>query len=164
MKIVLISDNHFLNGMESVLIAENADYAFHLGDSQLKQNDAEMSRFDACVAGNCDMREKFPLTVIETVGDMRWYLEHGDSYVFPHSQQSYIDFAKEHQVDVICSGHTHVPVYQDLGSVKILNPGSFARSRAKTPNSYMSIIIEDGSWQVYLKDAKTMNIIAELNG
>lgn len=153
MKIVLMSDNHLMPGMESALLVEEADISIHLGDSQLRKNNSEMSRFTHTVRGNCDFEKYDKHKLIEIMG-MKWLLLHGDALPNPYDNDDISEYAKRHGATVICFGHTHVPVYQNHNGVTIINPGSFGRSRATTPNSYMVVNIDDSGVKASLKDAR----------
>lgn len=161
MKILLMSDSHMLRGMEPIVLTEQADLNLHLGDSQFMKNNMEIDRFDYAVRGNCDF-ERFDEHKIIIVEGQRWLLIHGHQVSNAHDFEALADYAKSYNCQVVCYGHTHIPVYTSYNGVTILNPGSFARSRSSYPNSYMTVMIVDQQWTVLLKNAKNEAVIKEL--
>lgn len=161
MKVLLMSDSHLMRGLDAVVLLENADINLHMGDSQLMKNNLEMEHFDYAVRGNCDF-ERFDEHAIVSIDDKRWLLVHGHQVYNAHDLESLSDLAKSYDCQVICYGHTHIPVYSKVSDVIILNPGSLARSRSKYPNSYMTVDITNGMWTVLLKHATSSVIIEEL--
>lgn len=161
MKVMLMSDSHLMRGLDSTILIEDADINLHMGDSQLMKNNIEIEHFDHVVRGNCDF-EKFDEHYIIEIGGLRWLLIHGHQVYNAHDLEALADYAKSYDCQVICYGHTHIPVYSIIDGITVLNPGSFARSRCSYPNSYMIIDITDGVWTVLLKHAKSNQIIEEL--
>lgn len=161
MKVLLMSDSHMMRGLQAVVNGEGADINLHMGDSQLMKNNREIQAFDHVVRGNCDF-EKFPEHDILEINEQLWLLIHGHQVFNPHDLEELANYAKLYGCEVICYGHTHVPVYSKVGSVTILNPGSFARSRSSYPNSYMTVEITSAGWRVDLKAANSQTVIEEL--
>ncbi len=160
MKVLLISDNHLMNNLEMTILTEAADLNIHMGDSQFMRNNIEVERFNYMVRGNCDF-EKYEDHVIFELEGKRWLMIHGHQVYNAHDLEALADYAKSYNCDVICYGHTHVPIYAKYDGVTILNPGSFARSRSSYPASYMTVDT-NGQWTVQLKAASTGNLIKEL--
>ncbi len=161
MKILLISDSHLCTGLADVIAKERADINLHLGDSQQMKNNIDMIGFDYAVRGNCDF-EKYPEHEIVEVGSEKWLLMHGHQVFNAHDLEELSRYASDFDCEVVCYGHTHVAVYSQVENVKILNPGSFARSRSDYPNSYMIVEITDDVWRVVLKAVSDMKVIEEL--
>ncbi|WOO87857.1 YfcE family phosphodiesterase [Mollicutes bacterium LVI A0039] len=160
MKILLISDNHLTPGLAKAMEREQADLSLHMGDSQFKKDNKEMIGFDYAIQGNCDF-EKYPEHQICEVGNDHWLLFHGYQVYNAHDLEAIAAYAKTFKCQVVCYGHTHVPVYSKVDGVIILNPGSFARSRTNYPNSYMTVEIKDDQWRVQLKYANNGSLIKE---
>lgn len=161
MKVLLISDNHLYPGLEKTIKREAADINLHLGDSQMRLTSKEMANFDYAIQGNCDF-EKYPEHQIVDVAGQHWLMFHGYQIYNAHDLEAIADYAKSFDCQVVCYGHTHIPVYSKVNEVIILNPGSFSRSRCQYPNSYMTVEIADGEWKVLLKYANNGSIIKEL--
>lgn len=161
MKILLMSDSHLVTGLEKVVTSERADINLHLGDSQLMKNNKSLKCFDYVVRGNCDF-EKLPEHQMFELDGKTWLMIHGNQVDNPHDLASVADYAKTFDCQVICFGHIHVPIYAKVNGVTIINPGSFARSRSTYPESYMILEINDGQWQLTLKNARSHQPIKEL--
>lgn len=161
MRILLMSDSHLSSGLNEVLLAENCELNLHMGDSQFIKNNKELSNFDYIVRGNCDF-ERFPDHEIVNIAGKPWVLIHGHQVYNTHNLEELAIYAKDFSCEVICYGHTHIPMYSKVGGITILNPGSFARSRSYEPNSYMVVEIENGRWKVELKSARNRKVIKEL--
>lgn len=160
MKLLLMSDSHLLGGLQTVVNREKADINLHMGDSQLQIDNPELSSFDYAVRGNCDFAKLPELEMFELEAKT-WLLIHGDQVSHSNDLESIAKHAETFKCDVICYGHTHVPIYSQVRGITILNPGSFARSRSTYPNSYMTVEITGDKWQVLLKDAKSGKLIKE---
>lgn len=161
MKIVIMSDTHLSSGLMRTLNYEQADFAIHCGDSQFAIENEELRKFNCIVKGNCDFA-KFPTTDIITINDEDWFVCHGHQVGYSGDFDSLANFGHNYQCAVVCSGHTHVPIYRKQNGIILLNPGSFARSRASTPNSYMTVVIDNGNWTVLLKRADNYKVIKEM--
>ena len=98
-----------------------------------------------CVRGNCDtevdqMVLKFPMLADYAVlflGGQTVYLTHGHVV----NTQNPLAFRRG---DILLHGHTHVPVCEDCGTYRYLNPGSVSIPKNDTPHSYMTW--EDGTF------------------
>ena len=91
-----------------------------------------------CVRGNCDsevdqMVLDFPILaeygVLELDGVNVW-ITHGHKY----NSDSPLPFAKG---DILLHGHTHVPVNEDCGTFRYMNPGSLSIPKDGSEHSYM---------------------------
>lgn len=105
-----------------------------------------------CVRGNCDcevdqMVLQFPIladyAVLAECG-RRIYLTHGHVINKDHP----LPFAEG---DILLHGHTHVPVCEDCGTFRYLNPGSVSIPKNGSRHSYMTL--ENG--QFLWKDVTT---------
>lgn len=92
-----------------------------------------------CVRGNCDTEVDqtvlgFPILadygVILLEGKNVW-ITHGHRY----NKASPLPFANG---DILLHGHTHVPVNEDCGSFRYMNPGSLSIPKEGSVRSYMT--------------------------
>jgi len=98
--------------------------------------------FDA-VAGNNDgeeLWERFGRKKIVQVEGIRIGLIHGDSWR-PAPVQALAAFADE-RVDVICFGHSHVPLIEWRGGILLVNPGSPTDRRRMPRFSYATLHVD----------------------
>ena len=101
-----------------------------------------------CVRGNCEaevdqMVLDLPVMAdycILPAGEKLIYATHGHIYNLKNLPQLA-------EGDILLHGHTHVPVCEDCGTFRYLNPGSVSIPKENSPHSYM--IFEDGvfSWK-----------------
>ena len=168
MKILIASDIHgsayYCRMLLEALEREKADRLFLLGDILYHGPRNDLPRDYApkeviamlnpladkllCVRGNCDtevdqMVLQFPIladyAVLAECG-RRIYLTHGHVINKDHP----LPFAEG---DILLHGHTHVPVCEDCGTFRYLNPGSVSIPKESSPHSYM--VFESGvfSWK-----------------
>ncbi len=99
------------------------------------------------IQGNCEsevdqMVLDFPVLVKHSnllVDGKRFFLTHGHEY-------NSSNMPKLPEGSVVCHGHTHIPVIEQVDGVWVFNPGSVGLPKNSTPNSYG--IYENGVIQV----------------
>ena len=108
----------------------------HLGDHD---RDAEALRreFPAlplyCVRGNCDLGSLAPEREIVPLGPVKAFITHGHLYDVRWGRlDSLVYAAQEAGAQLALFGHTHEPLYEELGGVKLLNPGTAGKGRSLT--------------------------------
>ncbi|MBQ1372455.1 MAG: metallophosphoesterase [Oscillospiraceae bacterium] len=150
MKIIVFSDSHrHLEGMRTVIDAENPDYVFHLGDHD---TDAEELMRDypllpiVPIRGNCDGWSDSPESSVLQLDGLRFFLCHGHRYGVKYGFMQAVYAALEQNADVLLFGHTHEPYYEYMDApgqrtLYILNPGSCG---CGYPPSYGKIFLEPG--------------------
>ena len=138
LKICLCSDNHGNYQVIENILNENpaCDYYYHLGDSLMSPKDLEPF---ISVLGNCDYYD-FPRQRIVELNNHRILLIHGNPYTTLFN--SFIDLAKERQVDTVLFGHTHRFMNEVFDGIRFINPGATTRSR-DGDNSYALLYIPD---------------------
>ena len=52
-----------------------------------------------------------------------------------------------HKGDILLHGHTHIPVCEEAGEIRILNPGSLSIPKEQSPHSYMTFDGETFIWK-----------------
>ena len=62
-----------------------------------------------------------------------------DEYLSDQSEQWKIQLAGI-KADIVCVGHTHIPLHLDLGEWQLLNPGSVGQPRDGDPRAAYAII------------------------
>lgn len=61
------------------------------------------------------------------------------TYVYPHDDQR-LARMREVDADVVVLGHTHVPMIEQVGSVRVLNPGSCGIPSGATPQVSCAVL------------------------
>ena len=141
-KILVMSDSHRRYGIvDKVMNAHpDADAFIHCGDLQ-----EDRTRFAglAVVAGNGDYDPTMPKELVLTIGGHNIYVTH--SHLFPYFDKNmYLtQRAQSLGCDIVFYGHTHVPDYEVIEGVTLVNPGSLYYNRDYTKPSYAIITISN---------------------
>lgn len=101
-----------------------------------------------CVRGNCDtevdqMVLQFPILAdyaILYVGGHMIYLTHGHHICPDHT-------GNLRPGDILISGHTHVPMWEDRGGILCMNPGSVSIPKEGSRRGYMVIEQNTVQWK-----------------
>ena len=151
-KILVISDSHGRDANVKKALSyfgkkgKELEMLIHLGDSQGSLQ--EIERLAACpvkaVRGNCDFSGDFPIADFVWIGDEKALITHGHRYGCKFSTDGLRDMALANGATIAMFGHTHIPLVEENGGVKILNPGSISQPRQYSGKpSYLVITIED---------------------
>ena len=168
MKLMIASDLHgsayYCRAMLAAFDREGADRLLLLGDLLYHGPRNDLPREYApkdviaqlnarrgalfCVRGNCDcevdqMVLQFPILAdyaILSEGGRRIYLTHGHVINKGHP----LPFAEG---DILLHGHTHVPVCEDCGTFRYLNPGSVSIPKNGSRHSYMTLENGQFTWK-----------------
>ena len=134
--------------LEDGLRAARVEMIVHLGDftaSDVPDWFERIAPLEA-VAGNNDppeLHERFGRRKILSVDRVRIGLVHGDGSRGTTEGRALHAFA-ESEVDVVCFGHSHVPVCARRGGVLVLNPGSPSDKRRQPRYSYALLFVDGG--------------------
>lgn len=167
MKIFFMSDIHgseyYLNKALEAYEREKCEYIVILGDILYHgpRNDIpkgynpksvantlnKLKNKIMCVKGNCDgevdqMMIEFPILCDYSTmlyNGKRLFLTHGHKY--NKNNMLPID-----EGDVIISGHTHIPVCEEIEGIYFINPGSITFPKENTKHSYG--ILEDNKFTI----------------
>ncbi|MHC6153079.1 metallophosphoesterase family protein [Bradyrhizobium brasilense] len=129
-RIGIISDTHGLLRTKALQVLADADYIIHAGDIGDPGIIAALRRIApiSAIRGNVDTADwGRDYAEIETVS-----LAGKTVYVLHDLKAMSIDPVAQ-GIDVVVSGHSHVPKIQTVGGVLYVNPGSAGRRRFKLP-------------------------------
>ena len=92
------------------------------------------------IKGNCDA-EVDSMVLDNAIMHERLFLSINDNFIFlTHGHHSNINNPNTNEYyDVMIYGHTHVPLYERIGSKLYLNPGSVSIPKENSPHSFMII-------------------------
>lgn len=139
MKVLIMSDSHgWTEEVERIIKRheEEVQGIIHCGDSELQAN-AEVFAQTAVVRGNCDMDSDFPEEVKQAFGPLTFFVAHGHLLNVKRTSMNLLYKAEEAEADVVCFGHTHIPVaVQEKGKV-LINPGSMRLPREYPQGTYV---------------------------
>ncbi|MBU9721962.1 MULTISPECIES: metallophosphoesterase family protein [Bacillaceae] len=144
MRALILSDSHgWTKEVQQVVQRhqKEVDVIFHCGDSELRETAPELENVIS-VKGNCDFGD-FPEEMTKEVKGTRFFVGHGHLLNVKMTEINLIYKGEEVQADVVCFGHTHVPVAMKEKGIVILNPGSMRLPREVNVGTY--VILEDDS-------------------
>ena len=157
MKIGLISDSHLEASSEPLITQLNGlfndvDLILHAGDIISQDFICDLEKIAPVIAiqGNVDRMAGLDLPktkVIEKEG-IKIGLIHGEIYPRDDSSQLYY-IAKELDVNILVSGHSHQPKIEEYEDVLLVNPGSPTTPRLAEP-SVMTLEINEGNVEIKL--------------
>lgn len=143
-KIGIISDTHGLLRPEAGRLFDGVDHIIHGGDIGNPEIIVALRRIAPVTAirGNVDIGEwarEFPETALVQLAGRSIYILHDLKalQIDPVAQR----------VDVVVSGHSHVPKIETMGGVLYLNPGSAGARRFRLPITLATLeITSDELW------------------
>jgi putative phosphoesterase len=137
----VISDTHGLLRPEALVALRGSERIIHAGDvgpPEILEKLATIAPVTA-VRGNVDKEpwaRKLPQTEVIEIGGVSIYVLH---------DLAQLDLKPEASgLDVVISGHSHVPKQETRNAVLYLNPGSAGPRRFKLPISVGRLIVEQG--------------------
>jgi putative phosphoesterase len=134
---LIVSDNHG-SDIELKQIVErhsNVDFMIHCGDSELTFNSAEMTPFHR-VKGNCDFDDKYPNELLQKLGNKSVLITHGHLFNVKSTLMNLYYRAEEVGASIVCFGHSHIAVTEQIGDILFINPGSICLPRLRKEKSY----------------------------
>ncbi len=136
-KAAVFSDTHSSNALMLEAIRRyRPDVVIHLGDYErdadvIRREFPDIALYNVC--GNCDMVPSSPAEDTVQLGPVKAFITHGHLYDVNWGDYSRLGYAAlERGASIAMFGHTHMPLNDDFGSVKLLNPGSAGRGREPT--------------------------------
>ena len=148
-KILVISDSHgkkdYLNTLANSPIY---DYIFYLGDGTDRDlgNNIYNPNFKY-VKGNCDdYFSDIPLGESVYLDDLKIFLTHGHEYKVKYGLELLSAFAIKNKCDIVCFGHTHKQLHQNINGTHLINPGALKNG------DFAEIEINQGNINVIFKN------------
>ncbi|MCL2703286.1 MAG: YfcE family phosphodiesterase [Defluviitaleaceae bacterium] len=143
MRIYVFSDTHGdLRAMELVLGKDKPDVVMHLGDYGGDIDNIGIMYPDVeihAVHGNCDAYKDYGREKYVNVAGKIIYLTHG--YQFELDTKMYLSAGGSEMVshasrggaEIVLFGHTHVPLISRERGITVMNPGSAAFDKNRSP-------------------------------
>lgn len=136
MKAAVFSDTHSNTAlMLEAVRRTRPDMIIHLGDL-VQDTRCLQSEFPEiplyCVRGNCDLYTKAPDRDVVPLGPVKAFITHGHLYNVEWTTDSIAYAAQEEGCQIAMFGHTHSAMNGELGSIKLLNPGTAGKGRVLT--------------------------------
>ena len=148
MKIVVMSDSHgHSETIRTVLEREQgADFYLHCGDVCRDPRQFPNVLF---VEGNCDYDPDLPRYRVVDCGKYRIFMIHSDRMW--DRKNDLLKLAVKKKCQIVCYGHTHVPVIEEYKGLWLINPGALSYNRDGSDIGYVVIDIEDTDIQIERK-------------
>ncbi|MBR5093600.1 MAG: metallophosphoesterase [Oscillospiraceae bacterium] len=154
MNVAVFSDTHGNTGrMLAAVRAQRPDVLIHLGDydrdaEDLRQEFPEIPLYVVC--GNCDYGSQEPVSDVLELGPVRAFITHGHAFNVRWGVDALVYAAQEEECQLALYGHTHVADVQEVGGVKVVDPGTAGVGR---DTSYAWIrIFDNGGIAVEIRD------------
>ncbi|PYZ93672.1 YfcE family phosphodiesterase [Salipaludibacillus keqinensis] len=154
MKALVMSDSHGWDAEVKKIVDRHryeVDALFHCGDSELSASSSALNEVYT-VRGNCDFGTDFPEECVEDVADMRFFVAHGHLLNVKTSEMNLIYKGMETESQIICYGHTHVPLAIQEKNMVILNPGSMRLPRQYPKGTYVIVETKENEIEVNFYD------------
>ncbi|SDZ67490.1 hypothetical protein SAMN05421736_1304 [Evansella caseinilytica] len=145
MKALIMSDSHGWDKEVAEVVhrhQQEVDVIFHCGDSELSIANPLFKQV-LSVSGNCDFGEDFPAEIIKKINGVTFYISHGHLLNVKMNAMNLLYKGEEHGADIVCFGHTHVPVAFQEKNIVFINPGSMRLPRQHTAGTYVLLKVED---------------------
>ena len=136
MKAAVFSDTHGCTAlMLEAIRRSRPDVIIHLGD-YVRDTEEIMREFPGVplyfVSGNCDIGSTAPMRDTVPLGSVKAFICHGHEYNVKYGIDRLVYAAMEADCRIAMCGHTHEAMYETLGGVTVINPGTAGRGRAPT--------------------------------
>lgn len=142
-RVLILSDSHGLtNELMEIKQRHNLEHIIHCGDSELSIHAPELTD-SINVRGNCDYIEPFPEEEMIKIGDLSLFITHGHLYKVKKNLTTLEYKAEEKGANVVCFGHTHVAMANNIGGVLFINPGSIRQPKEITEKTYAIMSFEN---------------------
>lgn len=150
MLIGLISDTHIPDRTDKIPITvleafKNVELIIHAGDLTSIEVKEELEKIAPVLAvqGNMDRTRglNLPKSLVKTIEGVKIGVKHGEVHPKGDTQQLYY-IAKELDVEVLVSGHTHQGFIEQFDDVLLLNPGSPTAPRLTDPTVMLMSVLE----------------------
>lgn len=128
MKLAVFSDTHCNIGWCIEAVNEHRpDAVVHLGDHdkdalELARAFPQLPMYSVC--GNCDAAPFSPQKLVAQFGPIKVLMCHGHQYSVRQDVSRLVYAAQEEGASLVLFGHTHQPTQEELGGVKLINPGT----------------------------------------
>lgn len=150
-QMLVMSDTHYEERLIERIVKAHpqCELYVHCGDSQLSANARVLQPF-IVVAGNTD-RVAWQSDEYVMFGDYPMMVTHGHRYQVNWGLDQLVQKAKQERVEIVCFGHTHVPLCVQVAGVLFINPGSVTSPRGAWSFGTYAVIEYDPKAEAQLK-------------
>lgn len=148
MRLLIISDTHGdEQTFKHVVLREDPDQIIHCGDFCIAVERLPQLEILTVVRGNCD-RPGVPDEALWEGAGLRFLVAHGHQYGIKSSLAQLSYRAEEVAANVVCFGHSHLPLCVARGGALFINPGSLVAPRGFPEPTYAVLEAESGKVKV----------------
>lgn len=150
MRALVVSDTHghfaYLSKVSQMHQINPFDEIWHLGDffKDAQGLSKALNLPVYAVKGNCDPQVVGHETLVLDRMGYKVFLTHGHLHEVKASMMRLFYAAKEGQYDLVCFGHTHLPLDFVEDGVHLFNPGSFSKPYPGEAASFGIVSFEEG--------------------
>ncbi|MBQ3213534.1 MAG: YfcE family phosphodiesterase [Clostridia bacterium] len=124
-RICLLSDSHGSRSkIEDLIFSNNFDYIFFMGDGLRDFENIDEDNLKK-VSGNCDLFNFEAITQFLEIEGFKIMITHGHEYKAKLTTLLMLKKAKENYCNIVCYGHTHKQLCEEIDNIYLINPGSF---------------------------------------
>ncbi|MDO4573380.1 MAG: YfcE family phosphodiesterase, partial [Clostridia bacterium] len=137
MKVAVFSDTHGSGRIMTQAVSEYLpDQIIHLGDgfADAERLAREFPAIPVCaVPGNCDEAWNVPESKTLRLGPLTAFLAHGHRHAVRGGRLDVLLYAAECSgAQIAMFGHTHRPLFEQIGGIFVLNPGAAGPGKVRT--------------------------------
>ncbi len=155
MKAAVFSDTHSCTALAVEAVRRcRPELIIHLGDyardaQTIHEEFPEIPMYS--VRGNCDIGSDAPDTDVVPMGPVKVFITHGHLYNVRYGDCTRLVYAAmEAGAKIAAFGHTHEALYEEMGGLTVLNPGTAGMGRRLT---WATIdVAENGGFAVDIKN------------
>jgi len=100
-----------------------------------------------CVRGNCEAEVDQMVLEFDVTTEHKTLTLNGMTILLTHGHHVNTDNPPAEAVDIVLSGHTHVPLNAEKNGIRFLNPGSTTIPKNGSPHSYMVLDGDSIVWK-----------------
>ena len=133
----VFSDTHGNTGaMIEAIRRYRPDVVIHLGDMErdvepIRREFADTAVYNVC--GNCDLFGMAPEKDLVPLGPVKAFITHGHLYNVKWGDTMSLAYAaQEADAQMALFGHTHEALNEEMGSIRLINPGTAGQGRILT--------------------------------
>ncbi len=159
-KLLIFSDNHRDREVVYKMLSlhKDIDHIISLGDSEMPEE--ELSNLNIIgVKGNYPFEPKFPYDLVLNFDNFQILFTHGHHFNVKSGDTQLYRYAKDHNCQIACFGHTHMYSIADYEDVVLFNPGSLTYPKLHPHKTYGLISLLKNQFQIDIIDVDTSETV-----
>ena len=130
MKILIMSDTHTIpkSALIDILNHIEYDHFIHCGDIYMNYTQGDLGLVQL-VRGNNDFNDS-PSQISTIIDQKKFFITHGHHYDIGFTMSTIQEHCQG-KYDVVCFGHSHIPLKEEINGTLYINPGSLCYPRGR---------------------------------